>query len=131
MAAKVLILAASLGAIMTVPMLAHHSFGSEYDEKKPLKFENVTVTKLEWTNPHAHIHLDVAGRDGAVTSWKVELGTPNDLMRGGWSKTSVKPGDRITVNGYPAKDGSRLVNARSVTMSDGRLLFARPTVSRR
>jgi len=79
MAAKALVLAASLSVLMTVPMLAHHSFGSEYDEKKPLKFENVTVTKLEWTNPHARFYVDVKDSSGKITNWNFELASPNVL----------------------------------------------------
>jgi len=92
MGAKVLILAASLVAAATVPMMAHHSFGSEYDDKKPLKFENVTVTKLEWTNPHARFYVDVKDAKGKVTNWNFELASPNVLKRNG-----IKRGDRVLI----------------------------------
>src|SRR5678809_309951 len=95
MGAKVLFLTASLGALMTVPMLAHHSFGSEYDDKKPLKFENVTVTKLEWTNPHARFYVDVKDAKGVVTNWNLELASPNVLTRQGWTRKSLNVGDVI------------------------------------
>ena len=124
MGAKVLILAASLGVLMTVPMLAHHSFGSEYDEKKPLKFENVTVTKLEWTNPHARFYVDVKEESGSVTNWNLELASPNVLARQGWTRNSLKFGDQITVEGSMAKDGSKMANAKLVTLADGKKVFA-------
>ncbi len=103
MAAKVLILAASLGAFMTVPMLAHHSFGSEYDEKKPLKFENVTVTKLEWTNPHARFYVNVKDEKGNITNWNFELASPNVLKRNGWTKNTLKK--RATTSVHRDRDG--------------------------
>jgi hypothetical protein len=124
MAAKALILAASLGALMTVPMLAHHSFGSEYDEKKPLKFENVTVTKLEWTNPHARFYVDVKDASGKVTNWNFELASPNVLKRNGWTKNTLKEGDKVTVIGTAAKDGASLGHAQTVVGPDGKRLFA-------
>ena len=95
MRAKVLVLATALGVVMTVPVLAHHSFGSEYDEKKPLKFENVTVTKLEWTNPHARFYVDVKDAKGVVTNWNFELASPNVLKRNGWTKNTLKEGDKV------------------------------------
>jgi hypothetical protein len=108
---------------MTVPMLAHHSFGSEYDDKKPLKFENVTVTKLEWTNPHARFYVDVKDEKGKVTNWNFELASPNVLKRNGWTKNTLKEGDKVTVIGTAAKDGASLGHAQTV-ISDGKRLFA-------
>jgi Family of unknown function (DUF6152) len=125
MGAKVLILAASLGALVTVPMLAHHSFGSEYDSNKPVKFENVVVTKVEWTNPHARFYVDVKDEKGNVVNWNFELASPNVLKRMGWSRNSLKEGDHITVQGSAAKDGAHLANAQTVVLSDGRRVFAR------
>jgi hypothetical protein len=124
MSAKVLILAASLGILMTVPMLAHHSFGSEYDEKKPLKFENVTVTKLEWTNPHARFYVDVKDEKGKITNWNFELASPNVLKRNGWTKNTIKEGDKVTVIGTAAKDGASLGHAQTIIGADGKRLFA-------
>jgi hypothetical protein len=109
---------------------AHHSFAAEFDAAKPLNLTG-TFTKIEWTNPHAHVYLDVKTPDGKLTSWRVELGTPNDLTRGGWMRDTLKAGDRMTVIGYAAKDGSRFVTGRSVTLSDGRVLFARDSTSKR
>jgi hypothetical protein len=102
---------------------AHHAFAAEFDAKKPVTMTG-TVSKVAWTNPHAHIHLDVKDEAGKVTSWDLELGSPNALMRRGWSGRTLKAGDVVTVNGYLAKDGSPLANARTVTMSDGRKVFA-------
>jgi len=102
---------------------AHHAFSAEFDATKPITLTG-TVAKVAWTNPHAHIHVDVTDRDGKMTTWDFELGSPNALMRRGWSRTSLKPGDQVTVNGYLAKDGAALANARSITLGDGRELFA-------
>lgn len=106
------------------PVRAHHSFAADYDVAKPVRLTG-TVTKMEWTNPHAHIVVSVRDRAGVATSWRFELGTPNALMRAGWLKNSVKPGDTVTVSGYAAKDGSRMVNAQSVMSGDGQTLFSR------
>jgi hypothetical protein len=124
MGAKLLVLAASLGALAAVPMMAHHSFGSEYDAKKPLKFENVVVTKVEWTNPHARFYVDVKDEKGNVTNWNFELASPNVLKRNGWSKNTLKEGDHISVQGSAAKDGAHLGNAQTVTLADGKRIFA-------
>ena len=102
---------------------AHHSFAAEFDASKPITLTG-TVTKVAWTNPHAHIQVNVMGQGGKVTPWDFELGSPNALIRRGWLKSTIKPGDVITVVGYVAKDGSDLANARSITMSDGRKVFA-------
>ena len=102
---------------------AHHAFSAEFDAAKPIKLAG-TVAKVAWTNPHAHIHVDVTDAAGKVTTWDFELGSPNALMRRGWSARSLKPGDQITVSGYLAKDGAALANARSITLADGHELFA-------
>lgn len=116
--------AAGLGLLLSaVPVLAHHSFAAEYDEDKPIKVQG-TVTKLEWTNPHARFYVDVKDQNGKVTNWNFELGSPNVLIRQGWRRTALKEGDQVTVEGYVAKDGANLANARRVTLPDGRKVFA-------
>ena len=108
--------------LASVPLAAHHSFGAEYDVKKPVELKG-TLTSLEWVNPHAWIHMDVKDESGKVTKWDCELGSPNLLMRSGWRKDSLKPGDVIIVNGSAAKDGANLANAKTVKLADGTRVF--------
>jgi len=103
--------------------LAHHSFAAEFDAEKPLTLKG-TVVKWEMINPHGWITLAVAGADGRTTEWMIETSNPNGLMRLGWSKRSLKFGDGITVEAYRAKDGSNTANAATVTLADGRKVFA-------
>jgi Family of unknown function (DUF6152) len=118
------VLTAAAGLLLTaLPLLAHHSFAAEYDEKKPIMLTG-SVTKLEWMNPHARFYIDVRDEKGKVTNWEFELANLNALIRRGWTRNSLKPGDVITVEGYLAKDGSSLVNTKGVTLSDGRRVFA-------
>jgi len=109
-------------ALAGLPLRAHHSFAAEYDTKKPIELTG-TVTSIEWVNPHAWIHLDVKDETGKITSWNFELGSPNLLLRNGWRKDTIKPGDMITVAGSAAKDGSNLANARTVKTLDGKRVF--------
>jgi hypothetical protein len=102
---------------------AHHSFDAEYDAKKPIQLTG-TVTKIEWTNPHARFYVDVKDETGKLTNWNLELGSPLFLRRLGWQRDSLKIGDQVTVDGYLAKDGSKMANARKVILADGRKVFA-------
>ncbi len=114
-----------VGAALVAPaaMFAHHSFAAEYDVKKPVTLKG-TVTKVEWTNPHARFYIDVKDESGNVTNWNLELASPNVLVRNGWSRHTLKEGDQVTVEGAQAKDGSQMANARTVTLADGRKVFA-------
>src|ERR1700733_1390841 len=116
-------LIAGLALLAPAAALAHHSFAAEYDAKKPVTLKG-TVTKVEWTNPHARFYLDVKDESGNVTSWNLELASPNVLVRNGWTRHSLNVGDQITVEGAQAKDGSQMANARTVTLSDGKRIFA-------
>jgi uncharacterized protein DUF6152 len=102
--------------------LAHHAFAAEFDSTKPVKFTG-TVTKMLWVNPHAWIYMDVKKPDGTVEEWMIEAGTPNTLLRRGFTKESLQPGTEIVVDGYQAKDGERRANGRDVTLPNGKTLF--------
>jgi Family of unknown function (DUF6152) len=101
---------------------AHHAFAAEFDANKPVHFEG-TITKMEWTNPHVWLHMDVKKPDGTVENWAFEAGTPNVLFRRGFTKDSLKPGTQVTVDGYQAKNGLHRANGRDLTFPDGRKLF--------
>ncbi len=100
------------------PILAHHAFAAEYDAKRKVLLTG-NVTRIEWMNPHAHFFLDVRDGNGKVANWDLELTSPNTLQRGGWTRTSLKVGDVVTVNGYLAKDGTNLAHARDIRLADG------------
>ena len=118
------VVGAGLGLLLcTVPMLAHHSFAAEYDSAKPITLTG-TVTKVEWMHPHARFYIDVKDEKGGMNNWELELGSPNGLMRQGWTRNSLKKGDQVTISGSLAKDGSKLANARTVKLADGRQVFA-------
>jgi len=112
-------LAAALLILQAASAYAHHSFAAEYDGKKPATLTG-TVTKVEWTNPHVHFYMDIKDTAGAPTEWEFTMGAVNGLFRRGWTKEMLKPGDTVTVDGYLARDGSHLANARMVTLRDGR-----------
>ena len=116
-------MAASLILGGVIPLAAHHSFGAEYDFTKPVTLTGVVV-KWELINPHGWITLDVKDDEGKVTRWMIETGNPNALIRAGWRKDSLKPGDEVIVEGYRAKDSSNTANGSSVRLPDGRKLLA-------
>jgi hypothetical protein len=121
---KLMALAAGAALLITAASaLAHHSFAAEYDAKKPVTLTG-TVTKVEWMNPHIFFYVDVKDAEGKVTNWRGEGGNLSGLMRRGWRKDSLKVGDTVTVEGSLAKNGQPLVNARTVTLADGKKLFA-------
>jgi hypothetical protein len=105
-----------------VPAPAHHAFAAEFNADKPIALRG-TVTMMEWVNPHSWIHIDVKGPDGAVVNWMVEGGSPNALLRLGFTKNAVLPGMEIIVEGFQAKDGTNKGVGRSLTFADGRKLF--------
>jgi len=114
---------AAFGSLFaTLPLWAHHAFEAEFDQKKPVHLKG-KVTTMEWINPHSWIHIDVVGDDGKVTNWMVECGSPNIMLRRGFTKESLLAGTELTVEGYQAKNGSNRANGSSVTFKDGRKLF--------
>jgi len=106
-----------------VSLPAHHSFAAEFDATKPVLFKG-TVTKMDWLNPHVWIHMTVTQPNGTTEAWMVEGGAPTVLFRRGFTKTALLPGTQVVVDGYRAKDGTNKMNAREITLPDGRKLFA-------
>jgi hypothetical protein len=105
------------------PALAHHAFAAEFDAKKPVHFPDATVTKVMLINPHSWIYVDVKQADGNVENWAIEAGSPNILLRRGITKSTLKVGQKIVVDGYQSKDGSHRANGRNLTLTDGTQLF--------
>ena len=117
------LLVAAVTALIAQPTVAHHSFAAEFDANAPIELTG-TVTKVEWANPHTYFYMDVTTPKGEVEGWALEMGSPNGLMRRGWTRDSMRIGDVVTVTGSRAKDGSFKGNARSVVLSTGKKLFA-------
>ena len=111
-----------LSLVAAAPVAAHHSFAAEFDAKGPVTLHG-TVKQMDWVNPHSWIHLEVKNADGTVTTWMIEGGTPNTLLRRGFTKNSLKPGTELTVEGYRAKDGTNRANGRDLILPDGKRLF--------
>lgn len=119
-----IVLAAAAAVVGSLAAHAHHSFAAEYDRDKPVTLTGA-ITKVEWTNPHARIYLDVKNETtGALENWDFELGPPNGLMRQGWTRNSLRQGHVVTINGFLSKDQPRVANARSVFLPDGRQVLA-------
>jgi hypothetical protein len=116
------ILALAFSSIV-LPIEAHHSFAAEYDASKTVRITGV-ISKVEWTNPHSYLYIDVKDDKGNLVSWTCEGGAPNTLSRRGFTKNAIKIGDTVTIDGYGAKDGSRLMDARRITLSDGRSFYS-------
>ncbi len=108
--------------IATARLWAHHAFAAEYDANKRVAVSGA-VTEFKWTNPHAWLYVDAKDASGNVTRWSFEMGSPGGLQHRGWTKTELKAGDRVAVEGYSAKDGGNVANAATVTLPDGRKLF--------
>jgi hypothetical protein len=109
-------------ALLSVQVRAHHSFAAEFDADKPVRFEDATVTRVQLINPHSWIYVDVKTPEG-VHNWAIEAGSPNILLRRGITRDTLKVGQKIVVDGYQAKDGTRRANGRDLTLPDGQKLF--------
>lgn len=114
-------LLAAAAFIASVPAWAHHSFAAEFDASRSMRLIG-TITRIEWTNPHSYFYIDVKDDKGNVVNWGCEGAGPGALSRRGWNKGDVKLGDTLVVDGYPAKDGSHTIDARRVTLPDGRII---------
>lgn len=115
---------AATAAAWILPAPAHHSFATQYDPDKPVTLTG-TVTKVEWTNPHARFYVTVTDGQGEIESWNLELASPNVLTRNGWSRHSLREGDVVTIEGSMARSGALMANARTVRLADGSIVFAR------
>jgi hypothetical protein len=122
MRTKFLLAAAVALWLPSLPVSAHHAFAGEFDANQPITLKG-TITRVEWINPHAWIHIDVPNEDGSVESWRIEAGSPNTLVRRGMDRNSIPPGTEVVVFGYRHRDGSNAANGRDVTLPDGTKLF--------
>jgi hypothetical protein len=122
-AARSIIAVCAVGLAMTRPAVAHHSFAAEFDANQPITV-NGAVNKMTWVNPHSWIYVDVKDTEGKVITWRFEMGPPNALLRMGWRKDSIPPGTPVKIEGYRAKSGEPVANAKTVTLPDGRELFS-------
>lgn len=122
MKTKFVLTIALLSLTNALPVAAHHSFSAEFDGSKVVEFKGV-VTAIEWANPHVYFHVDVRDDKGNVVNWGFETAGPGSLHRQGWSKDSLKVGDSVVIEGYLARDGAKLADARRVTLADGRRIF--------
>ena len=120
---KSLLAISCIALAAALQLFAHHSFAAEFDATKRVTLKG-TVTKVDWRNPHIYVYLNVKDDTGKVTEWACEGGPPNVLLRQGWTRSSVKEGDQVTIDGAVAKDGSKRCNSRSVDLADGRKVFA-------
>ena len=125
MKVKIAAFSAFIGLVLSAPaVIAHHSFAAEFDANKALTLKGI-VTKIEWSNPHTYFYMDVTDANGKVVNWGMEMGSPNGLMRQGWTRNTLHVGDEVTVEGSQAKDGANVGNARVVTLAaTGKRLFA-------
>jgi hypothetical protein len=120
----------ALSLQLSSTMDAHHSFSAQYDSSKPIEMRG-TVTKVEWTNPHARVYIDVRDDKGQVANWNFEMASPNILVRNGWKQNTVKIGDQITVSGYLARKGERMAIAGAVADANGKPIFdSNPDITR-
>ncbi|HEX4997479.1 MAG TPA: DUF6152 family protein [Terriglobia bacterium] len=118
-----LVILAGLVLLPAASAMAHHAFAAEFDVKAPVEVKG-KITKLDWTNPHAWLYVDVTGADGKVVNWRFELGAPNALLRLGWKKDSIPVGAEVSITGFRAKAGGPVANGRSIKLSDGKELFS-------
>jgi len=121
MKARLVILVAVSALTAAAPALAHHSFAAEFDGQKPFRITG-SLVKVEWTNPHIYFYVDVKDESGAIVKWTLSAGSPGALSRRGFKKGDLKFGDTIVVDGYLARDGSHTMDARRVTLADGRVV---------